>query len=78
MAQNPVVKEILKRYTQIWALNHSSAVLGWDTETHMPQGGARPRGIALGQLAVMSQKATIELDGLVRKAEKARDLDDME
>ena len=78
MAQNPVVKEILKRYTQIWALNHSSAVLGWDTETHKPQGGARPRGIALGQLAVMSQKATIELDGLVRKAEKARDLDDME
>ena len=78
MPKNPVVSEILKRYTQIWALGHSSAVLGWDTETHMPRGGAKPRGIALGQLAVMSQKATIELDGLVRKAEKARDLDDME
>lgn len=78
MARNHVVREILKRYTQIWALGHSSAVLGWDTETHMPPRGAKPRGIALGQLAVMSQKATIELDGLVRKAEKARDLDDME
>ena len=78
MARNPIVSEILKRYTQIWALSHSTAVLSWDTETHMPQGGAKPRGIALGQLAVMSQKATIELDGLVRKAEKARDLDDME
>ena len=78
MARNRVVKEILERYTQIWALGHSSAVLGWDTETHMPMKGAKPRGIALGQLAVMSQKATIELDGLVRKAEKARDLDDME
>ena len=54
------------------------AVLGWDTETHMPEKGARPRGIASGQLAMLSQKATIELDGLVKKAEKARDLDDME
>ena len=54
------------------------AVLGWDTETHMPEKGARPRGIASGQLAMMSQKATVELDGLVKKAEKAKDLDDME
>lgn len=78
LAKNPVVREILKRYTQVWALGHSSAVLGWDIETHMPQSGARPRGIALGQLAVMSQKATVELDGLVKKAEKARDLDERE
>ena len=78
MSQNATVREILKRYTQIWALNHSGALLGWDTETHMPQAGARPRGIALGQLAVMTQKATIDLDGLVRKAEKARGLDDRE
>jgi carboxypeptidase Taq len=78
MARNPVVREILERYRQVWALNHSQAVLGWDTETHMPESGARPRGVALGQLALMTQKATVELDGLVRKAEKARDLDDME
>ena len=78
MPQNPTVREILKRYTQVWALGHSAAVLGWDTETHMPQGGAQPRGIALGQLAVMSQKATIELDGLVRKAEKAKNLNELE
>ena len=78
MPQNPTVREILKRYTQVWALGHSTALLSWDTETHMPQAGAQPRGIALGQLAVMSQKATIELDGLVRKAEKSRDLDEME
>ena len=78
MGRNPIVKEILEGYTRVWALGHSAAVLGWDTETHMPQSGAKPRGIALGQLAVMSQKATIELDGLVRKAEKAKDLDDVE
>ena len=62
----------------MWAVNHSLAVLGWDTETHMPEAGARPRGIASGQLAVMVQRATIELDGLVGKAEKAKDLDDTE
>jgi carboxypeptidase Taq len=78
MARNPVVREILERYLQVWALNHSQAVLGWDTETHMPEGGARPRGMAAGQLALMTQKATVELDGLVKKAEKAKDLDDME
>jgi carboxypeptidase Taq len=78
LARNPLVRDILKRYTQVWALGHSMAVMGWDTETHMPEKGARPRGIASGQLAMMSQRATIELDGLVRKAEKARDLDDME
>jgi len=62
----------------VWAINHSLAVLGWDTETHMPEAGARPRGIASGQLAVMVQRATIELDGMVGKAEKAKDLDEME
>ncbi|HEY6283675.1 MAG TPA: carboxypeptidase M32 [Nitrososphaerales archaeon] len=78
MAKNPIVRDILKRYRQVWALNHSMAVMGWDTETHMPEGGATPRGIASGQLAMLVQKATVELDGMVRKAEKARDLDDME
>jgi carboxypeptidase Taq len=78
MAQNPIVRDILKRYIQIWALGHSLAVLGWDTETHMPEGGSRPRGMASGQLAVMTQKSTVELEGLVRRAEKAEDLDDME
>ena len=78
MTRNTVVQDILKRYTQIWGLGHAMAVMEWDVETHMPERGARSRGIASGQLAMMSQKATIELDGLVRKAEKAKDLDDME
>jgi len=59
-------------------LTHSQAVLGWDTETGMPEGGARPRGIAAGQLELMAQKATVALEGLVKRAEKANDLDDME
>ena len=78
MARNPVIGDILKRYRQVWALTHSMAVLGWDMETHMPEGGAKPRGMAAGQLAVMAQKATLELDPLLRKAEKAKDLDEVE
>lgn len=78
MAQNPTVKEILKRYSQVWALAQANALLGWDTETYMPEKGAKPRGVALGQLAVLAQKSTVELRRLVAKAEKARDLDDME
>lgn len=78
VAKNPLVREILEKYKQVWALGHSMAVLGWDTETHMPEGGARPRGLASGQLAMLMQKATVDLDGLVSKAEKSHDLDDME
>src|SRR2546428_4626629 len=59
LARNPLVRDILSKYSQVWAINHSLAVLGWDTETHMPEAGARPRGIASGQLAVMVQRATI-------------------
>jgi carboxypeptidase Taq len=78
MARNAVVRDILERYRQVWALNHSMAVMGWDTETHMPEKGAMPRGMASGQLAMMAQKATVELDSLCRKAEKAKEMDDME
>jgi carboxypeptidase Taq len=76
LAKNPVIDEILQKYRVVWALNHSSSVLSWDMETHMPESGASARGAALGQLAMMAQKTTIDLEGLVGKAEKLRDLDD--
>jgi carboxypeptidase Taq len=78
LAKNPVIAEILKKYRVVWALNHSMAVLGWDMETHMPESGAASRGAASGQLALMMQKAMVDLGGLVGKAEKLRDLDDFE
>jgi len=78
VAKNPVVKEILGKYREVWALGSSMAVLGWDMETHMPEAGANARGIAFGQLAMLQQKATVALNPLVSKAEKAHDLDDME
>ena len=78
LTKNPVIGAILEKYRIVWALNHSMAVLGWDMETHMPEGGAGSRGAASGQLAMMIQKATVDLGGLVGKAEKLRDLDDEE
>ncbi len=76
MARSPVVKEILEKYRAVWALHHSMALLEWDMETHMPEGGAASRGAASGQLAMMTQKATVSLAPLLRKAEKSSDLDD--
>ena len=52
--------------------------MGWDLETHMPESGAKARGNANGQLAMMVQKATLELKPLLSKAEKQKDLDDVE
>ncbi len=76
MARNPVVKEVLDRYAGVWALSHSMAVLGWDMETHMPESGAAPRGMATGQIAMMIQKATVEMRGLVSKGERQKSLSD--
>jgi carboxypeptidase Taq len=78
LSKNPIVKEIVGKYREAWALGSSMAVMGWDTETHMPEAGAGARGFASGQLAVLYQKALVSLDPLVSRAEKARDLDDME
>ena len=57
---------------------HSLSVLGWDSETHMPVAGAKSRGMAAGQLAMMVQKSTLEMSGLAEKAERSKDLDERE
>jgi carboxypeptidase Taq len=75
---DPSIREILKKYQQVWAMEHSMAVLGWDTETGMPEGGATARGMASGQVHMMLQKAVLQLRDPVQKAEKNRGLDDYE
>ena len=76
MPSNAVIKEILDRYSAVWALSHAMRVLSWDMETEMPEGGAKSRGMATGEIATMLQKATVSMKGLVLKAEKQRDLSD--
>jgi len=75
---DPIIREILERYQQVWALGHSGALMGWDMETGMPEAGATARGMASGQLHMMAQKATLGLSELVKRAAKKGDLDDYE
>jgi len=74
--QNTTVKEIVEKYRTVWALNHSSAVLGWDLETHMPEEGAKPRAVATAEIALLRQKLILSLKDLVERAER-QDLADL-
>ncbi len=78
MLRNQVISEILQKYKAIWALNHSSSLMGWDLETYMPEGGAQPRGEAQAQLALLRQKFVIDLRGPIERSEEGHDLNDFE
>jgi carboxypeptidase Taq len=75
---NGTIRQILEKYRPVWALNHASAVMGWDVETYMPEGATRPRGVSLSQLSLLRQKLVLELAPFVEKAGEAKDLTDME
>jgi len=62
---NGKVKEILKRYEPIWAIDHALSLMGWDLETYMPRSGVEYRGFATSQLMLMRQRLMLELEGLV-------------
>lgn len=72
-----VIKEILKDYEKIWALNHANSLLGWDLETYMPREGIDARGFASAQLSLLRQKFFVELDKKVALANMDR-LDEKE
>ncbi len=75
---NPVIREIIERYKPISALRHSASLLEWDNEVYMPDEGSDARTFALAQIALMRQKATIDLESLVEKAAKVDGLTDPE
>jgi len=75
---NPVVLELLAKYKPIAAMTHTSALLGWDLEINMPEAGAAARGQAQAEIELLRQKMTLDLAGLIEKAEKQRTLNDAE
>ena len=77
---NPLVKKILKRYEDLWALNYAGAVMAWDTETYMPEGAIAERSLVFGKLSVLRQRLLLhpEFVDLVEKAEKEENLNDYE
>lgn len=76
--KDPVVLDILTKYQPIAATFYSQNLLGWDTEINMPEEGASARGRAQAELELMRQKMTLNLGGLVEKAEKQKSLNDSE
>src|SRR5712692_517242 len=75
---NPVVLDLLAKYKPIAAMTHTSALLGWDLEINMPEAGATARGQAQAEIELLRQKMTLDLVGLVEKAEKQKTLNDAE
>jgi carboxypeptidase Taq len=59
-------------------MNHSTALLGWDMEINMPEDGAKARGLARAEMALMTQTKTLALQSLLEKADKQKDLTDQE
>jgi len=75
---NPVILDLLAKYKPIAAMTHTSALLGWDLEINMPEAGASARGQAQAEIELLRQKMTLDLTGLIEKAEKQTTLNDAE
>ncbi|MFB6491075.1 MAG: carboxypeptidase M32 [Thermoproteus sp. AZ2] len=80
MIKSEVIKQILDHYRVIWALGHAQALMGWDTETYMPEEGIRGRAQARAEIAELLQKLTLDekFVKLIEKAEEEKDLGDVE
>jgi len=67
---DPDVMEILRQYRRLWAISHASALMGWDTETYMPPGGAEERGVSQAELATLYQELILR-DGFTSLVDRA-------
>ena len=76
--QNPAFEELLSAYKPIWALNHASAIFEWDSETYMPLEGAKSRGFAQAEIALMKQERMKNLENSIVKVQKLAELGDRE
>jgi len=75
---NPAFQELLSAYKPIWALNHASAIFEWDSETYMPIEGAKSRGFAQAEIALMKQEHMKNLEHSIVKVQKLPELGDHE
>src|SRR5205807_2382552 len=75
---NLVILDLLAKYKPIAAMTHTSALLGWDLEINMPEAGATARGQAQAEIELLRQKMTLDLTGLIEKAERQKTLNDAE
>ncbi|MEM1598943.1 MAG: carboxypeptidase M32 [Pyrobaculum sp.] len=80
MIRSEVVKQILEHYRVIWALSHAQGLLGWDSETYMPEEGVKGRAVARAEIAQLIQKFMLDekFVKLIERAEEEKDLTDVE
>jgi len=80
MIKSETVKQILEHYRVIWALSHAQGVMGWDSETYMPEEGIKARAVARAEISQLIQKFMLDekFVKLVEKAEEEKDLTDVE
>jgi len=74
--QNPIIKDILKYYRTLWAINYAISLMEWDRETYMPLDGVNSRGIAVAELNVLAQKLLLD-EKFVNMVEKAGEIEDL-
>ena len=75
-----VIREILTKYEDIWAISYGQMLMGWDKEVYMPPKAAPLRGLAAARLSLLSRRMLLDpaFVSLVEKAEKREDLNDVE
>ncbi|MEM4492264.1 MAG: carboxypeptidase M32 [Pyrobaculum sp.] len=80
MIRSDTVKQILEHYRVIWALGHAQSVMGWDSETYMPEEGIKGRAAARAEIAQLIQRFMLDekFVKLVEKAEEEKNLTDVE
>ena len=60
LIQNKKVKNLLSSYERIWSLNYLNTLVGWDTETYMPEDGVEPRARVMSHLSSIIQDAILD------------------
>jgi carboxypeptidase Taq len=78
--ENQLIKEILEKYREIWAIGHAQSLLSWDSETYMPREGLEERAVARAELSLLAQKLILkpEFVELVERASGVEALNDYE
>ena len=55
LIKNSIIKKIIQKYEKIWSLNYLNSIVGWDTETYMPNAGILARSKVLSNLSSLVQ-----------------------
>jgi carboxypeptidase Taq len=80
MIKSEIIRQILDHYRVIWALSHAQSLMGWDSETYMPEEGIKGRAAARAEIAQLIQRFMLDekFVKLIERAEEEKDLTDVE